>query len=64
MGYVICPEGKRSGSVPCPVCRGSRKDPRNSAKSCGHCNGSGKITCSYCGGRGEVSVKDFNDRPR
>lgn len=42
-----------SGKETCPVCRGSRMDPRNSEKECRHCNGTGKVTCNDCGGSGK-----------
>lgn len=43
---------KGRGTEPCPVCGGSRKDPRT-GNTCGHCNGTGTVTCADCGGSGK-----------
>lgn len=50
---AVCRICKGSGKESCPVCHGSRQDPRNPTKECGHCNGTGKVTCADCGGSGK-----------
>ena len=47
-----CKECLGKGEILCPVCKGTRKDPRNASKACGHCNGKGHIMCDVCYGRG------------
>lgn len=48
-----CTECNGNGEIFCPVCHGTKKDPRNPEHECGYCNGSGHITCNFCGGSGE-----------
>lgn len=40
------------GYYECPVCHGTKKDPRNPEKKCGYCNGEGKKCCTTCNGKG------------
>jgi len=47
-----CKECRGIGDIFCPVCKGTRKDPRNTEKECGYCNGKGHVTCNFCGGSG------------
>ena len=49
---ATCKECGGRGTIPCPVCKGSCKDPRNTEKTCGYCNGDGYITCNFCDGSG------------
>ena len=42
------------GKITCPVCKGSTKDPRNTAKDCSYCGGEGKVKCDLCLGKGTV----------
>ena len=37
----------------CPVCKGTKKDPRNEERTCGHCNGKGYVECNDCKGSGK-----------
>ena len=43
---------KGTGKEICPVCGGTRKDPRNPEKECGYCK-DGTVTCADCGGSGK-----------
>ena len=43
-----------TGKITCPVCKGSTKDPRNTAKDCSYCGGEGKVKCDLCLGKGTV----------
>lgn len=47
------------GEELCPVCRGTRKDPRYTNKECGHCNGKGHVRCGFCLGTGQVHESDY-----
>ena len=42
-----CTDCYGTGKITCPVCKGSTKDPRNTAKD-----------CSYCGGEGKMCIRD------
>lgn len=53
-----CPECLGKGEVFCPVCQGTRKDPRNEEESCAYCGGSGHVKCSVCLGRGQIADDD------
>lgn len=48
-----CRDCRGNGSVLCPVCGGTMKDPRNNAKECGYCNGRGHVECPACNGTGD-----------
>lgn len=48
-----CKECLGKGEILCPVCKGTKKDPRNNDKPCGYCNGRGHIQCNFCNGKGE-----------
>ena len=50
-----CTECLGKGEILCPVCQGTKKDPRNDENSCGYCNGKGHIECSVCDGRGTIN---------
>ncbi|MBQ8003634.1 MAG: hypothetical protein IJ299_00865 [Oscillospiraceae bacterium] len=49
-----CSECLGKGEILCPVCKGTRKDPRNTACECGYCNGNGHVSCNICSGSGKV----------
>lgn len=49
-----CPECLGKGEVLCPVCKGTKKDPRNPEHFCGYCGGSGHHKCEMCGGHGHL----------
>lgn len=53
-----CPECNGKGEIFCPVCEGTRRDPRNRDEDCSYCGGSGHITCNICGGSGELDDND------
>ncbi len=53
-----CKECRGIGDIFCPVCKGTRKDPRNTEKECGYCNGKGHVTCNFCGGSGKDPFED------
>lgn len=53
-----CPECNGKGEIICPVCEGTRKDPRNEDKTCGYCRGDGHIRCNICGGSGKLDDED------
>lgn len=48
-----CKECLGKGEILCPVCRGTRKDPRNTSKSCTYCSGKGHVKCNFCDGTGK-----------
>ena len=43
-----CPQCLGKGEEYCPVCKGSKKDPRNREKQCGYCVGKGYVKCNVC----------------
>ena len=49
-----CTDCHGTGKITCPVCNGSKKDPRNTAKDCSYCRGTGKKDCDLCVGKGTV----------
>lgn len=49
---ITCRECRGEGKLTCPVCGGSRVDPRNTEKPCRYCDASGYVTCPECMGRG------------
>ena len=49
-----CTDCYGTGKITCPVCKGSTKDPRNTAKDCSYCGGEGKVKCDLCLGKGTV----------
>lgn len=53
-----CPECLGKGEVLCPVCQGTRKDPRNANHSCSYCGGLGHTKCTICGGSGKLHDND------
>ena len=53
-----CPECLGKGEVFCPVCRGTRKDPRNLSHSCSYCDGKGHVRCIICEGKGQLHDND------
>ena len=53
-----CPECLGKGEVFCPVCKGTRKDPRNPSRSCGYCGATGHVRCGVCSGRGQIEDND------
>lgn len=55
-----CRECKGNGKLICPVCNGSKIDPRTDNETCGHCNGTGYIACSECLGKGNVPYSHAN----
>ena len=48
-----CSECLGHGEILCPVCRGTRKDPRNPSQQCSHCKGAGHRKCDVCNGSGK-----------
>ncbi|MBR7081234.1 MAG: hypothetical protein IKI49_00775 [Oscillospiraceae bacterium] len=48
------------GEVFCPVCRGTKKDPRYINAECGYCNGKGHVKCGSCLGTGQVHESDYS----
>ncbi|MBQ4556363.1 MAG: hypothetical protein IJA60_01780 [Clostridia bacterium] len=57
---MTCRECKGSGYLICPVCKGSKKDPRYEDKTCGYCNGDGRKECGECYGKGETPYSHAN----
>ena len=53
-----CMECLGKGKIFCPVCQGTRKDPRNREKTCGYCDGRGHVECNICGGTGKLDDND------
>lgn len=53
-----CMECLGKGEILCPVCQGTKKDPRNRERSCGYCGGSGHVKCNICGGSGKLDDND------
>ena len=53
-----CPECLGKGEIFCPVCGGTRKDPRNKSISWTYCGGVGHIPCNICGGTGLLDDDD------
>lgn len=48
-----CKECNGIGEIFCPVCQGTKKDPRNQEKYCKYCNGTGHVRCDICSGTGK-----------
>lgn len=57
-----CPECLGKGEVFCPVCQGTKKDPRNRARPCGYCGAKGHVRCNICGGTGKLDDNDDYQR--
>ena len=55
-----CPECRGSGKLNCPVCDGTKIDPRTEDKPCGYCGGKGYVGCTVCMGKGEVPETHAN----
>ena len=53
-----CPECNGLRVIPCPVCHGSGKDPRNPEWDCTYRCNEGYISCNICGGTGELDDND------
>lgn len=53
-----CPNCLGEGKMLCPVCDGTRKDPRNQEHTCSYCGGSGHVKCTICGGHGQLLDND------
>ena len=49
-----CTQCRGYGKTICPVCRGSKSDPRNLEVVCGQCNGTGYVECLACLGSGKL----------
>lgn len=56
---IKCKECLGHGEIFCPVCRGTKKDPRYADATCGHCNGKGHIKCGFCLGRGVIDDDEY-----
>ena len=57
-----CRDCNGRGQIVCPVCHGSKENPRRSSpddaisrisSSCDYCRGVGYLTCSACSGTGD-----------
>lgn len=46
-----CKDCNGNGHILCPVCKGTKKDPRT-GNPCGYCNGAGHVECGACNGSG------------
>ena len=53
-----CPQCLGKGEEYCPVCKGTKKDPRNKEKPCGYCNARGIVKCNVCMGTGKINDND------
>jgi hypothetical protein len=53
-----CPQCLSRGEEFCPVCKGNRKDPRNTNNACTYCNGKGYVKCNICEGKGQIADND------
>ena len=53
-----CPDCLGKGEIFCPVCKGTRKDPRYYDRSCSYCGGTGHIRCGACMGKGTLEDSD------
>jgi len=53
-----CPQCLGKSEELCPVCKGTRKDPRNHESGCGYCNASGHVKCNVCVGIGKIDDND------
>lgn len=53
-----CPECLGKGEIICPVCSGTRKDPRYECEPCSYCDGKGHVCCNICGGSGYLDDND------
>lgn len=53
-----CPQCLGKGEEFCPVCRGTRKDPRNTNVPCTYCSGLGYVKCNVCMGTGKLDDDD------
>lgn len=53
-----CPQCLGKGEEFCPVCRGTRKDPRNANVPCTYCSGLGYVKCNVCMGTGKLDDDD------
>ena len=53
-----CMECLGKGKIPCPVCKGTRKDPRDHSSHCTYCGGCGHVKCNICMGTGKLDDDD------
>jgi Archaea-specific RecJ-like exonuclease, contains DnaJ-type Zn finger domain len=53
-----CPQCLGKGEELCPVCQGTRKDPRNRESSCSYCSANGYVKCNVCMGTGKLDDND------
>lgn len=53
-----CPQCLGKGEEYCPVCKGTKKDPRNREKDCGYCGSRGIVKCNVCAGTGKIDDND------
>ena len=53
-----CPQCLGKGEDLCPVCRGTRKDPRDQGVSCKYCDAKGHVKCNVCMGTGKLEDND------
>ena len=53
-----CPQCLGKGEDLCPVCKGTRQDPKNKKIACTYCCGAGHVLCNVCGGTGKLEDSD------